>query len=112
MKTVAAIAAILLVGFLAVIPVTKHLVTKNEVERELEAALVEYQMLSREKFDERLKRITVENRLDPATLKVVVDDKSTSTVSVTIQYRSSYRVFFVPVNQDVFIAKKTAKLGM
>ena len=111
MKILLILAVILAIGFLCFLPITKHYLTRNQVERELETALVEYQVLSREKFQERVNRIAVDNALDPAGLKISIDH-AREAVFVTIQYTSNYKVFFVPVSKVVVVKKGSRSLGI
>ena len=69
-------------------PIAGHFITKNDVERELETALFDFQSLPREKFRTRIEKIAKGSGLDPSTVKITVDETGDS-VSVTIRYQSS-----------------------
>ena len=72
---------ILVLGSQLVIPVAKHLITRNQVARELEVALYEYQMLPRPAFEARLERITRSNGLEPDRPAITIDESYTPTDS-------------------------------
>lgn len=105
-------AAILAVGLLAVIPLAKHFITSNEVERELDTAMYEYQTLTREAFHARIERIADENQLDPRLRQISFDESIPTETTVTIQYESRFRVFFLPISRDVTITRHATKLGV
>jgi len=112
MKLLKIAVIILAIGFLVVIPVVKHNVTKNEVERELEVAMYEYQLTGKAKVRERLERIAKENELDPSTVEITIDDTGPSQIVVTMRYVATYKVVFVPLREEVRFSKQTARLGI
>jgi hypothetical protein len=111
MKFLVVLAIGLMVGFLVVVPVVGFLVTRNDVEREFDGAMVEYQTIGRERLRQRLQTIAAENQLDPATLRITVDD-SGSACEASIAYSTEFRVLFVPVHRDVAFTRRTTKLGI
>ena len=105
------ILAIGVFGFLVLVPLAGHLITRNDVERELETALVDYQTLPRERFRARVDRIVRENRL-AGLASVSIDEPGADVVVVTIRYPSRMHVLLVPVTLDVVVSKTTRRLGV
>jgi hypothetical protein len=103
--------AVLVIGILGLLPIARHLITKNEVNRELDVAMYEYATQSRQQLMKRLDRIAEENELDPETLEITVEDTSPGSIAVTLRYRSKFKVFFIPVTREVVFRKTATSLG-
>ena len=112
MKTWLGLGVLAIVGFLVVVPITRFLLTRNQVERELEASLIEYQTLPADKFQRRIEKVVSDNELPETGRNLSIEHPTSSSVLVTIRYEADFRVLFFPVHRTVVVTKGSSNLGM